>query len=639
MQRTGNVGTWVATLFFAGLIAGDARGQAAQQKRVPLPESKPKSESAEKSTGSLADYVGRYGTKEITVRDGGLYYQRIGGRGAILRAAGKDSFALNEDAKITFSRNSKGAVVEMSIDWVSHEDERLKRESLPGDKQPEAREPVRRRIPGEAADTSPNAQVIARTEGALDARTIEQIQAIMTHLLETIYVSPEIGHRLAGQLREKFEAGGYNEAITRTQLGELLTRDLREWGNDKHLSVRYDPAAGGANTILDPPAWEKQKAAMSPPGSAGAGPRPRAPEIDERTTAQLKQDNYHFRQAKTLNGNVGYIELAGFAPGDAARQKAAEAMAALAQCDAMIIDLRDCPGGSGELVNFLASYFFDASPRVLMNRYFRPTNERMESTTVADLPGKRMPDTDLYILAGPRTVSAGESFAYTLQQYGRAKVVGEKTAGAGYNNIVIPIGQGFGFSISVGRPEHPRSGKGWEAVGVQPDIAVSVASALEAAHKAALQKLISQTTDERRKKELTAALQELEHGPISVDGEQQVRKLEREWLDAYEQHDAVAMERILADEFTITYGNGQTQSKAQVVESVKTREKSASPPTKFATEAVQARIEGDTVVLTGHLVQKSDRGGETMTMQFSYADTYARRNGRWQVIASRLTRL
>jgi ketosteroid isomerase-like protein len=610
---------------------------------VPLPESKPKSEAAGKAAGPLADYVGRYGNKEITVRDGGLYYQRIGGRGAVLRVTGKDSFALNEDARIAFIRDPKGAVVEMSIDWVSHEDERLKREPLTGDKQPEAREPVRRRAPEEAAGTSPSAPDVARTEGALDARTMEQIQTIMTHLLETIYVSPEIGHRLAGQLREKFEAGGYKEATTRTQLGELLTRDLREWGNDKHLSVRYDPAAGGADTILDPPAWEKRKVAMSPPGSAGA-PRPRAPAIDERTAAQLKQDNYHFRQAKTLSGNVGYIELAGFAPGDAARQQAAEAMATLAQCDAMIIDLRDCPGGSGELVNFLASYFFDAEPRVLMNRYFRPTNERIASTTVADLPGKRMPDTDLYILVGPRTVSAGESFAYTLQQYGRAKVVGEKTAGAGYNNIIIPIGQGFGFSISVGRPEHPRSGKGWEAVGVQPDIAVPVANALDVAHKTALQKLINQAADERRKKELTAAMQELEHAPASAaplaaEAEQQVRKLEREWLDAYEQHDAVAMERILADDFTITYGNGKTQDKAQVVESVKAREKSASPPTTFATEAVQARAEGDKVVLTGRLVQKSERDGEAMTMQFSYTDTYTRRNGRWQVIASRLTRL
>jgi C-terminal processing protease CtpA/Prc len=96
-----------------------------------------------------------------------------------------------------------------------------------------------------------------------------------------------------------------------------------------------------------------------------------------------------------------------------------------------------------------------------------------------------MPQTDLYILTSPRTASAGESFAYTLQQYGRAKVVGETTAGAGYNNAIIPLGKGFVFSVSYGRPEHPRSGKGWEAVGVQPDVKVNADEALEAAQKLA----------------------------------------------------------------------------------------------------------------------------------------------------------
>ena len=50
-------------------------------------------------------------------------------------------------------------------------------------------------------------------------------------------------------------------------------------------------------------------------------------------------------------------------------------------------------------------------------------------------------------------------------------------------------------------------------------------------------------------------------------------------------------------------------------------------------------MEGDTVVLTGRLVQKSDRGGEAITMHFSYTDIYAQRNGRWRVVSSHLARL
>src|SRR5437763_1840258 len=49
--------------------------------------------------------------------------------------------------------------------------------------------------------------------------------------------------------------------------------------------------------------------------------------------------------------------------------------------------------------------------------------------------------------------------------------------------------------------------------------------------------------------------------PLSP-AEQEVRKLESEWLDAYEQHDSVAMDRIVADGFKLTQSGGGRQSKA-----------------------------------------------------------------------------
>jgi uncharacterized protein (TIGR02246 family) len=610
-----------------------AVGQAgAQEKRVPLPDRKP--EVVKTAPAALNDYVGRYGNKEISVRDGGLHYQRTGGSGAMLRPTGQDSYALKEDAKIKFIRDAKGVVVEMAIDWNDHPDERLKREPLTNPSAPGTDGPVRRRVgPDQSSTQSQSSESGSQIVEALDAAEMRQLQGIMAHLLKTIYVVPDVGMRLARQLKEKFETGGYKEANTRAKLAEMLTADLRGWGNDRHLYVRFDPA-NAADVLLDPQTWAKQKASMFPRDGAMRSPR-----VNDRMAAQLKADNYHFRQAKTLAGNVGYIELAGFAPGEAALQAAAESMAAVAGSDALIIDLRECRGGTVEMVNFLASYFFGAEPRVLMNRFSRPTGERVQSKTLANIPGKRMIDTDLYILVSPRTASAGESFAYTLQQYGRAKIVGEKTAGAGYNNVVVPLGKGFAFSVSYGRPEHPVSGKGWEAVGVQPDIAVSEGNALHAAQQAALKKLLSKTNDEGRKTELSAALRELENGPTTTSAEEAVRKLEREWLDAYEQHNTDAMARILAEEFTITYGDGRTENKTQVLETLKARGNGAAPAPKFATEEVQARVEGDSVVLTGRLLHTSERGGETRTMRFSYTDTYRQRDGRWQVVNSQLRRL
>ena len=45
--------------------------------------------------------------------------------------------------------------------------------------------------------------------------------------------------------------------------------------------------------------------------------------------------------------------------------------------------------------------------------------------------------------------------------------------------------------------------------------------------------------------------------------EQDVRKLERSWLDAYEKRDVALMSAIVAEDFTITFPDGSVQTKQQ----------------------------------------------------------------------------
>ena len=119
---------------------------------------------------------------------------------------------------------------------------------------------------------------------------------------------------------------------------------------------------------------------------------------------------------------------------------------------------------------------------------------------------------------------------------------------------------------------------------------------------------------------------------------QTVQKLERAWLDAYEQHDDKSMTAILADDFSITFPNGSMQTKSQIVASLKNAGGGQSPAMKFHTEDVQARVYGDTVILTGRVVTEYQRDGQTMSKeQQRYTDTYVKRNGRWQVVASHLS--
>ena len=115
----------------------------------------------------------------------------------------------------------------------------------------------------------------------------------------------------------------------------------------------------------------------------------------------------------------------------------------------------------------------------------------------------------------------------------------------------------------------------------------------------------------------------------------EVKALERAWLDAYEQRDVEAMKRIVADGFTITYPNGSVETKEQVVKAL-AEAKGTSP--KFSTEDVAAAVRGNTVVLTGRVITEGQRAdGQAYRSASRYTDTYMYLDGRWQVIASHLS--
>ena len=122
------------------------------------------------------------------------------------------------------------------------------------------------------------------------------------------------------------------------------------------------------------------------------------------------------------------------------------------------------------------------------------------------------------------------------------------------------------------------------------------------------------------------------------DAASEVQKLERRWLDAYERLDDKAMDLIVADDFSITFPDGGVQNKAEVMASLKPRAGGTPTTTKFLTEGVQARVYGDTVILTGVVVSEWFRDGKSAGKEaMRYTDTYVKRNGKWQVVASHLS--
>jgi C-terminal processing protease CtpA/Prc len=153
-------------------------------------------------------------------------------------------------------------------------------------------------------------------------------------------------------------------------------------------------------------------------------------------------------------------------------------MASVNKADALIVDLRDNRGGFGESALQVAGYLFDR-PAYLYDP--RP-NSPVPSHTASPISGNRLADKPVYILTSSRTQSAAEYFVYNLKMLKRVTIVGERTAGHQHSGAFRRIDDHFGMGIQeTAPPDNPYPVKGWEFIGVEPDVTVPGADALAVA--------------------------------------------------------------------------------------------------------------------------------------------------------------
>ena len=267
---------------------------------------------------------------------------------------------------------------------------------------------------------------------------------------------------IADRLQQRARSGAYDQSDPR-RFADLLTADLQSVNGDKHLSASYTPP-GPANP------------AGAPPGRSAA----------QAETA--RRDHWGLPRTEVLPGNVGYMKVTSFEGSPAAIDATASALRFLESTDAMIFDFRGMNGGSGEQSNYLISHFTspDTVPSLVISSRIQGTRTRY---TLGKVPGTRRPAVPIWILTDRGTASAGEDFSFVLQQLGRARTVGDRTAGAGHNNMSSQLGLGFAASLSVTRVSDARTHKEWERVGVLPDVAVKPSDAMDVAYVAALDSL------------------------------------------------------------------------------------------------------------------------------------------------------
>jgi ketosteroid isomerase-like protein len=125
--------------------------------------------------------------------------------------------------------------------------------------------------------------------------------------------------------------------------------------------------------------------------------------------------------------------------------------------------------------------------------------------------------------------------------------------------------------------------------------------------------------------------------PMTSDDEQELRKLENDWLSVYISGDKATYDRVVADDFTGTDESAVKRSKEQD----RALLPAAPVPGGVAlNEDMQVRFYGETAVVTGRIVTKVKVGDQEVPgFTTRFTDTWLKRQGRWQVIARHYSRV
>jgi retinol-binding protein 3 len=265
-----------------------------------------------------------------------------------------------------------------------------------------------------------------------------------------------------------------------------LTDELQTASGDKHLIVWYSTA---------------------PSSERSAAKHDRSTESPEARKFFSHVD-YGFNAAIRLPGNIGYVNLGGFADLPLAKPALDAAMTLLSPTEALIVDLRGNGGGDSDTVAYLLGYFFSRPTEITGAVVREGGRVRTDRTfTPASLGGPRYVDKPLYVLISHQTISGGEMFAYDLKALHRAIVLGQASAGAamGLGSPPYFLTEHLTISVPNAQTRNPYTGTNWQDTGVIPDVVVPSAQALLAAYERALK-----ATDDRYDplNELPGALQD-----------------------------------------------------------------------------------------------------------------------------------
>ncbi len=328
----------------------------------------------------------------------------------------------------------------------------------------------------------------------LNAATRTQVIEGVIKRFNQSYIFPDVAKAMEQSVHERMRKGEYDKITSPSELAEMLKSNLREVSKDNHIDVVFS-----SDSL--PPMGETER-------EETAAER----ENRRRNSAQA---NNGFLKVERLRGNIGFLDIDSFVDPAFGGDTAAAAMNFLSNTDALIVDLRYCPGGNGQMVSLLLTYMFPDSVH-LSDYYQREDALTKQSTlqkqlwTLPYVPGKRYLDRDIYILTSNRTHSAAEAFAYDLQALKRATIIGETTRGGAHPVQRFRINEHFGAQVPIGNNINAVTKTNWEGKGVMPDVQTTADLAFKLAHLTALKRILEKNPNQERANDIKQLIEKLE---------------------------------------------------------------------------------------------------------------------------------
>ena len=118
--------------------------------------------------------------------------------------------------------------------------------------------------------------------------------------------------------------------------------------------------------------------------------------------------------------------------------------------------------------------------------------------------------------------------------------------------------------------------------------------------------------------------------------EQELIQLERAWDAAFVAEDMRFIERVLADEFVVTYGDGSRGDKAaEMAQTIDFDQRVDSS----VLDSFRVRIYGETAVVWFSRHMTGPKSGKIVAVTYRFVDVFVKRAGRWQCVSSQSTKV